>query len=53
MNAQEMKQMVTFAVGLSKMAHASKNGEPVTLSAEENKAMVNTIRTLAGRKEGV
>lgn len=46
MNGDEMVQVTRFAVALGRMTRAAKGGEPVTLSADENAAMVATIRTL-------
>jgi hypothetical protein len=47
MTAEQQKEVVNFALGLAKMAESVKRNTGVSLTAEENKAVVNMVRVLS------
>ena len=49
MTGKQMHEVTLFAVGLNKMAAAAKTGDPCSLTADENAAMVSIIRSLTAR----
>lgn len=51
MTPENMRAVAGFAKGLKKMADAARKNEPVTLYADENKAMVTMLQILAKKPE--
>lgn len=49
MNGEQMVTVTRFAAALARMSQAAKANEPIELSAEENAAMVEIVKTLTNR----
>lgn len=51
MNGTQAKQVSDFGIALARMMEASAKDEPITLTDEQNKAMIAMIKVLTSARK--